>query len=153
MKFKRRQVGFALPPPEIQQLYSRKAPAALNTREKPPTLCSVGMNGKLLTSHLCLCFGEADQSYDLLCWELKRNRKGWRERSASLHWHRGAVLWDLFDNPSPEMHTSQVLLRFLMLLRWSLLTSGKEGWLASCFALYQLLDTLSDLSAWWLRKS
>jgi len=51
------------------------------------------------------------------------------------------VLWDLSNNPSPETHTSQVLLGSLTLLRWSLLTSGEEGWMVSCFPLYQLLDT------------
>lgn len=75
-----------LSPPEIQKLYSRRAPVALSATEKPPT-CSVGTNGKLLTSHLCHCFGKTDQSCQLLCWELKRNRKGWRKLKSCLHLH------------------------------------------------------------------
>lgn len=134
-------------PYHLLKLYSRKAPVALSATEKPPT-CSMGMNRKLLTSHLSHCFGKADQSCQLLCWELKRNRKRWRKLRASLHWHWGAVLWDQFDNPS------QVFLRSLMLLRWSLLTSGQQGWMAPCFPMYQLLDTTPCvLSVWWFTTS
>lgn len=136
-----------LSPPEVQKLYSRKAPVALSATEKPPT-CSMGMNRKLLTSQLRHCFGKADQSCQLLCWELKRNRKRWRKLRASWHWHWGAVLWDQFDNPS------QVFLRSLMLLRWPLLTSGQQGWMAPCFPMYQLFDTTPCvLSVWWFTTS
>lgn len=125
--------------------YSRKAPVALSAAEKPTTML-MGTDGKLLTSHLCHCFGKADQTCQLLCWELKRNREGWRKWRTCLHWHWGAVLWDQCDNPR------HVFLRSLVLLRWSLLTSGQQGWMAPYFPMYQLLDTTPCvLSVWWFR--
>lgn len=135
-----------LSPPEIQKLQQESTCSSECCRET--TYMVRGNQGKLLTSHLCHCFGKADQSCQLLCWELKRNREGWRKWRTSLHWHWSTVLWDQCDSPS------QVFLRSLVLLRWSLLTSGQQGWMAPCFPMYQLLDTAPcALSAWWYRTS